>query len=310
MGQALQWRYPKVLCARAPRLDPHGSRLPYTWRKLLAPMWREETGELGGPPGPAVCSNGTTPLPPGSSARAAASPSWRGRRPPAGTTPWGWNGGVGSGTATPPANRPLVLGLRRRGGRLPTKSVICVTAAPSRALLAGRKIRGRRVGPGLLPRNGVHQAHPGPQLVDHGQDGEQAGFQGPRRPLLGDEGGVALGQARALFPRPLHLAQEVRQLAQQPVGEEAEVRQTPPIQPQRRGLQAGEPVAQAGAIKLRGNNGDAPYVVDVPTQEGHWVRLWVRRILAVDGAPGNLHEAIHLCHVGRGRAIRPVEESD
>ena len=45
MGQALQWRYPQVLFARAPRPDPRGGRLLYTWRKFLAPIWREETGE-------------------------------------------------------------------------------------------------------------------------------------------------------------------------------------------------------------------------------------------------------------------------
>ena len=45
MGRALQWRYPRVLFARAPRPDPRGGRLPYTWRKFLAPMRREETGE-------------------------------------------------------------------------------------------------------------------------------------------------------------------------------------------------------------------------------------------------------------------------
>ena len=45
MGQALQWRYPQVLFTRAPRPDPRGGRRPYTWRKFLAPIWREETGE-------------------------------------------------------------------------------------------------------------------------------------------------------------------------------------------------------------------------------------------------------------------------
>ena len=45
VGQALQWRYPQVLYARAPRPDPRGSRRPYTWRQYLAPTWREETGE-------------------------------------------------------------------------------------------------------------------------------------------------------------------------------------------------------------------------------------------------------------------------
>ena len=49
VGQALQWRYPQVLFARAPWPDPCGGRLTYTWRKFLAPMWREETG---GPPRP------------------------------------------------------------------------------------------------------------------------------------------------------------------------------------------------------------------------------------------------------------------
>ena len=44
MGQALQWRYPQVLYARAPRPDPRSGRLPYTGRGYLAPMWREETG--------------------------------------------------------------------------------------------------------------------------------------------------------------------------------------------------------------------------------------------------------------------------
>ena len=45
MGQAVQWRYPRVLYARAPRLDPRSARRPYKWRWYLAPMWREETGQ-------------------------------------------------------------------------------------------------------------------------------------------------------------------------------------------------------------------------------------------------------------------------
>ena len=45
VGQALQCSHPEVLFARASRPDPRGGRLPYRWRKLLAPMWREETGE-------------------------------------------------------------------------------------------------------------------------------------------------------------------------------------------------------------------------------------------------------------------------
>ena len=44
LGQALQWRYPRVLYAAAPRPDARSARRPYTWRKYLAPMWQEETG--------------------------------------------------------------------------------------------------------------------------------------------------------------------------------------------------------------------------------------------------------------------------
>ena len=55
-----------------------------------------------------------TPLPAGSSARAAASPSMRERRPSAGTRPWGWTGGSGFGTMIPPASQPRTLGLRQR----------------------------------------------------------------------------------------------------------------------------------------------------------------------------------------------------
>ena len=51
-------------------------------------------------------------------------------------------------------------------------------------------------------------------------------------------------------------------------------------------------------------------MVAVSAQEGQRVRLWVRGILAVDGAPGVLQEAIHLSQAGRGRAIRPGEEGD
>ena len=112
VGQAPQWRYPEVLYARAPRPDPRGSRRPYTWRQYLAPMWREETGEpLRRQTGPRRVGRWDDHPPAGSSARAAASPSSRGRPPPAGTTPWGWTGGAGSWTMTPPASPPPYPGL-------------------------------------------------------------------------------------------------------------------------------------------------------------------------------------------------------
>ena len=47
---------------------------------------------------------GRAPRPVGTSTRSAASPSWRERRPPAGPPPWGWTGGAGCGTVTPPAS--------------------------------------------------------------------------------------------------------------------------------------------------------------------------------------------------------------
>ena len=51
-------------------------------------------------------------------------------------------------------------------------------------------------------------------------------------------------------------------------------------------------------------------MVAVPAEEGRRVRLWVRLIFAIYGAPGVLQEAIHLRQVGRGSTIRPREESD
>ena len=63
----------------------------------------------------------------------------------------------------------------------------------------GAEPKGGRVGPGLLPRNGVHHAHAHPEPVYPGQDRERAGVQRPRRALFGDEGGVALGQAGRPF---------------------------------------------------------------------------------------------------------------
>ena len=51
-------------------------------------------------------------------------------------------------------------------------------------------------------------------------------------------------------------------------------------------------------------------MVPISAEEGHWVRLWVRRIFAIYWAPGVVQEAIHLRQVGRGSAIRPGEEGD
>ena len=90
---------------------------------------------------------------------------------------------------------------------------------PVRGAAGGAEPKGRWVGPGLLPRNGVHHAHPRPQPVDHRQVRERAGVQG----IFGDEGGVALGQAGRPLAQPLHLAQQVRHPAQQPVRKGAEV---------------------------------------------------------------------------------------
>ena len=64
----------------------------------------------------------------------------------------------------------------------------------------------RQVGPGLLPRNGVCQAHTHPHPVDHGQDRERAGLHGPWRALLGNEGCVALGQAGRPLAKALYLS--------------------------------------------------------------------------------------------------------
>ena len=163
VGQALRWRYPQVLYARAPRPDPCGSRLPYTWRQYLAPMWREETGEpLRRQTGPRRVVRWDDPPPPpaGSSARSAALPSSRGRRPPAGTTPWGWTGGAGSGTMTPPASRPPTPG--RHGGTWPTPST---TSSPRLATCGGPSCRSpgrstpRRCGP--TPSAALGRGRPG-----------------------------------------------------------------------------------------------------------------------------------------------------
>ena len=74
-----------------------------TWRPCGR---RRRPWGCGGRPGTAGCSAGTTSPPAGSTARSAASPSSRGRRPPAGPTRWGWTGGAGCGTTTPPAAPP------------------------------------------------------------------------------------------------------------------------------------------------------------------------------------------------------------
>ena len=97
------------------------------------------------------------------------------------------------------------------------------------------------MGPGLLPRDGVRQAQARPQLVDHGQECERAGVQGPWRALLADEGRLALGQA-------FHFLEEFSQPTPQPVGEGAEVNQAPPVHPLSGGLHAGDALAQAEAV--------------------------------------------------------------
>ena len=74
-----------------------------------------------------------------------------------------------------------------------------------------------------MPRDGVREAHARPKPVDHGQDCEQAGVQGPQQALLGDEGAVALGQAGRPPAEALDFLREVYQLAQQPVAGGAEV---------------------------------------------------------------------------------------
>ena len=73
----------------------------------------------------------------------------------------------------------------------------------------GAEAKGRQVGPGLLPRNGIRQAHARPQPVDHGCDRERAGVQGSRRTFLEDEGTVALGQAGQPPTQTLHFLQKV-----------------------------------------------------------------------------------------------------
>ena len=81
-GQALQWRYPQVLFARAPRPDPRSGRRPHTWRKCLGPMWQEETGlplrrhvELWDDPPPCWFFEGTT----AAGGYHAVAVDWRGR---------------------------------------------------------------------------------------------------------------------------------------------------------------------------------------------------------------------------------------
>ena len=78
--------------------------------------------------------------------------------------------------------------------------------------------KGRRVGLGLVPSSGVHQAHSRLQPVNHGQEHERGDVRGHRRALLGNEGCVALGHTGWPLTRSLHLAQNVRQPAQPPVG--------------------------------------------------------------------------------------------
>ena len=109
VGPALQWRYPHVLFARPSRPDAHSARRPYTWRWYLAPMWQKETGVALWRPtrhGRVGILDDPPPLA-GTSARSAASPSSRERRPPASPTPCGWTGAAGCGTTPhPPAPPP------------------------------------------------------------------------------------------------------------------------------------------------------------------------------------------------------------
>ena len=67
-------------------------------------------------------------------AHAAASPSSRERRPPAGPTPWRWTGRAGCGTTTPPASPHPTPTPRRPGGRWPPR---CTPSSPGSPTFGG-----------------------------------------------------------------------------------------------------------------------------------------------------------------------------
>ena len=122
VGQTLQWRYPKFPYSRTPQPEAGSARLPFTWHWYLAPMRQEETGMLlWRPTWHGRVQRWDDPPPAGTSARTGALPSSRGRRPPAGPTPWGWTYAAGCGIMTPPASPPPPLLGREvtwRGGKL------------------------------------------------------------------------------------------------------------------------------------------------------------------------------------------------
>ena len=87
------------------------------------------------------------------------------------------------------------------------------------------------MGLGLVPREGVRQAHGRPHFVDPGEDCEGAGVQGPRQALLGNEGVVTLGQAGWPNATALHFSKEVYRPAPQRIGKGEDVGQAPSVQP-------------------------------------------------------------------------------
>ena len=81
------------------------------------------------------------PMPAGTSAQSAASPSSGGRRLLASPTPWGWTSGAGCGTTTVPARPPpLTLRLRQRGWTWPRR---CVPTSPWSPTCGGQPCRNR-----------------------------------------------------------------------------------------------------------------------------------------------------------------------